>query len=302
MPVASVITRAYNAARYLGESTRSALDQTFRDLVLIIVDGGSNDQPLELAHQMQSREPSRVRVVSKPNGGPSAARDAGLAAASGEYMALPDADDVWKPEFLAREVAVFTDIPTVDLVTGNGWNLGGSRHGQPVRPFPDRRPAPTLASFISDERAVFVMTVFRRHVFEAVGDFDESLRGNEDFDCWMRAAIAGFRSHRNAEPLAWYRRRQDSLSADPMRMISGAIAVCGKLRPLLDGRPEAKSGLAAHVLRLLDSPDLARRLASTAHASCQRYWPTVRDHWLAVYRSASRNPVPATAVIGCPTS
>jgi len=240
MPFVSVITPAYNAARYLEESARSALDQTFCDLELIIVDDGSTDQTLELAHQIQSREPSRVRVVSKPNGGPSAARNAGLTAAAGEYMALLDADDVWKPEFLARQMAVFTDIPTVDLVTGNGWNLGGGRHGEPVRPFPDRRPALTLASIISDERAVFVMTVFRRRVFEVLGGFDESLRGNEDFDFWMRAAIAGFRFHRNAEPLAWYRRRQDSLSADPVRMLTGAITVCGKLRPLLNGRPEAK--------------------------------------------------------------
>ena len=72
----------------------------------------------------------------------------------------------------------------------------------------------------------------------------------------------------------------------------------GLLAPTGDHR-----GLAAHVLRLLDSPDLARRLASAAHASCHRYcWPTVRDHWLAVYRSVSRNPVPATAVMGGPTS
>jgi glycosyltransferase involved in cell wall biosynthesis len=217
MPVVSVITPAYIAARCLGESTRSALDQTFRDLELIIVDDGSNDQPLELAHQIQSREPSRVQVVSKPNGGPSAARTAGLAAASGEYMASRRGRRV-EEEFFAPDMAVFTDIPTVDLVTGNGWNLGGSRHGQPVRPFPDRRPALTLASFISDERAVFVMTVFRRRVFEAVGGFDQLLRGNEDFDFWMHAAIAGFRFHCNAEPREAYnlvRAATDGGQGDP---------------------------------------------------------------------------------------
>ena len=240
MPAVSVITPAYNAAPYLADSARSALGQTFRDLELIIVNDGSTDRTLAVAHQIKSMAPSRVRVLSTGNGGPSAARNAGLAAATGDYFALLDADDVWEPPFLTRQMAVFADIPTVDLVTGNGWNLGGHRHGQPVRPCPDPRPAVTLASIITDERAVFVMTVFRRRVFETIGGFDESLRGNEDFDYWMRAAIAGLRFHRNSEPLAWYRRRQDSLSADSVRMLSGAIAVCGKLRPRLTDRPEGK--------------------------------------------------------------
>ncbi len=239
MPLVSVITPAFNADRYLEATARSALAQTYRDLELVIVDDASTDRTLQVARQVESTEPARVRVIAKPtNAGPSAARNAALEAARGEYFALLDADDVWQPEFLARQMAVFASKPDVDLVTGNGWFQGSRRHGQPVRPWPDSRPAPTLASIISDENAVFVMTVFRRRVYETIGGFDVGECGNEDFDYWMRAAIAGLRFHRNPEPLAWYRQHDDSLSADGVRMVAGAISVCRKLRPKLIGRPE----------------------------------------------------------------
>jgi glycosyltransferase involved in cell wall biosynthesis len=238
MPAVSVITPAYNVERFLEGAARSALGQTYQDLELIIANDGSTDGTLDVARRVQSTDPARVRIVSGSNGGPSAARNAAFAMARGQYFALLDADDVWEPEFLARQMAVFATSPETDLVTGNGRFLGSRCHGQLVHPCPDPRPPLTLATIISDEHAVFVMTVFRRRVFETIGNFDESLRGNEDFDYWMRAAIAGFRFRRNPEPLAWYRRRDDSLSSDAVRMLGGAIDVCRKLRPMLIGRPE----------------------------------------------------------------
>jgi glycosyltransferase involved in cell wall biosynthesis len=238
MPAVSVITPAYNVDAYLEATAQSVLGQTYRDLELIIADDGSTDGSLDIARRVQASDPSRVQLLSRPNGGPSAARNAALGLARGEYLALLDGDDIWQPDFLARQMAVFAADPDIDLVTANGWNLGGRRHGQLVRPHPDTRPPLTLATIISDEQAVFVMTVFRRRVFERIGGFDEALRGNEDFDYWMRAALAGFRFHRNSEPLAWYRRRDDSLSANAVRMLTGAILVCQKLRPLMIDRPE----------------------------------------------------------------
>jgi hypothetical protein len=137
-------------------------------------------------------------------------------------------------------MAVFDADPGVDLVTGNGRFLGGPQHGQVVRPFPDPRPPVSLTTIISDEQAVFVMTVFRRRVFDRIGGFDESLRTNEDFEYWLRAAMAGFRFARHDRPLAWYRRRSDSLSVETIRMISGALRVCRRVRPLFHGRAECE--------------------------------------------------------------
>jgi glycosyltransferase involved in cell wall biosynthesis len=237
-PAVSVIMPAYNVERYLADAAHSALRQSFADLELIIVNDGSTDRTGRIAADVQGADPARVRVISRANGGLAAARNSALRAARGAFFALLDSDDLWEPEFLARQMAVFDAHPGVDLVTGNGRFLGSRLHGAAVRPSPDPRPPISLTTIIDDEQAVFVMTVFRRRVYETIGGFDESLRTNEDFDYWVRAALAGFRFARNAEPLAWYRRRDDSLSADAVRMLSGALRVCYKVRPMFAGRPE----------------------------------------------------------------
>src|SRR5687767_12242318 len=84
---------------------------------------------------------------------------------------------------------------------------------------------------VDDEYAIFIMCVFTRRVYETIGGFDEMLRTNEDFDYWLRAALAGLRFVRNDRPLGYYRRRDDSLSASQVRMLRGALRVCYKHRP-----------------------------------------------------------------------
>ena len=238
LPLVSVIMPAYNVEAFLDAAAQSALRQTYANLELLIVDDGSVDSTHQVALTVQRRDPNRVRVIQQGNTGLAGARNTGLRAGRGEFFALLDSDDLWESGFLEHQMDRFRTGPPVDLVTGNGRFLGGSRHGATVRPWPDPRPPLTLATIITDEEAVFVMTVFTRRVYETIGGFDESLRTNEDFDYWLRAAVAGFHFARNAEPLAWYRRRDDSLSADAPRMLRGALRVCAKTRPLIGDRPE----------------------------------------------------------------
>lgn len=275
-PLVSVIMPAYNVATFLDAAAQSALRQTYANLELLIIDDGSVDRTHQVALNVQRRDPNRVRVIRQGNTGLAGARNTGLRAARGEFFALLDSDDLWESGFLEHQMATFRTRPSVDLVTGNGRFLGGSRHGSTVRPWPDPRPPLTLATIITDEEAVFVMTVFTRRVFETIGGFDESLRTNEDFDYWLRAALAGFRFARNAEPLAWYRRRDDSLSADAPRMLRGALRVCIKTRPLIGDRPERAlldrqiafyeaeldAALAREALAAGDGSGAARALAS----------------------------------------
>ena len=137
----------------------------------------------------------------------------------------------------------------MDIVSGNAWFIGGLQPGRPARPVPDPRPVPDLLSIIEDENAVFIMTVFRRRVYETIGGFDEALRTNEDYDFWLRAAVAGFRFARNDRPLAHYRQRSDSLSAAEGQMIRGILLVYGKLRTQLQDRPEMIAAIDAQVIR-----------------------------------------------------
>ena len=257
---------AFNVAPYIGAAVESVQAQTCADWELLIVDDGSTDETPGIARACAARD-ARVRLLQQPNAGISAARNLAIREATGDLLAILDSDDLWEPGYLAAQLAIFERCPDVDIVTGNGWFLGGRRHGLPARPYPDTRPQPTLATILQDEESIFIMSVVRRRVAEALGGFDESLPTNEDYDFWLRAALAGFRFRRNDEPLGHYRRRDDSASASDIRMLTGILLVFDKLRPLLADRPEARRIAEAQVARFERErlAARAREALSTGH-------------------------------------
>ena len=232
MPAVSVIMPAFNVEPYIDAAINSVRRQTFTDLELVIVDDGSVDRTYDVARRHADADP-RLRLVHQDNGGLSAARNTALRHATAPIIAMLDSDDLWTPTFLEKQVTILNSEPAVDVVTTNAWVLGGKHDGEPARPYPDPRPTPDLVSILADELSVFVMSVFRRRVIDVIGNFDESLRTNEDYDFWVRAALAGFRFTRNDMPLGYYRQRADSLSADDMRMLRGILRVYSKNRPAL---------------------------------------------------------------------
>jgi glycosyltransferase involved in cell wall biosynthesis len=260
MPTVSVIMPAFNVAPYIGAAIESVIAQTMPDWELLIVDNGSTDSTAAIVEAFTGTD-RRVRLLRQTRGGISAARNTAMREATGEFFALLDSDDLWEPSYLAAEFAIFAEYPDVDIVTGNGWFLGGRLHGRPARPWPDTRPQPTLANILADETSVFIMSIMRRRVYEAIGGFDEALHSNEDYEYWLRAAEAGFRFRRNDEPLGHYRRRDDSVSANELRMLKGILLVYERIRPSLAGRPAE--------LRIIDR-QVARfeRLRLAAQARC----------------------------------
>jgi glycosyltransferase involved in cell wall biosynthesis len=264
MATVSVIMPAYNVAPYIGAAVESVQAQTFGDWELLIVDDGSTDATAETARRYAGAD-ARIRLMQKANGGIATARNAALAVSTGTYIAILESDDVWEPDYLAAQLAVFAAHPDVDVVTANGWFLGSRLDGQLARPFPDARPQPTLATILGDETSIFIMSVFRRRVYETIGGFDEAFRTNEDYEYWLRAALAGFRFWRNDRPLCHYRRRDDSVSADDVRMLAGIQRVYAKLRPMLADRPEELRILDAQVARFeRESLAAHARMALTA--------------------------------------
>ena len=231
----SVIMPAYNVTPYIGAAIDSVVAQTMPDWELLIVDDGSTDGTAAIVQAYAAKDP-RIRLLTQTNGGISVARNHALRRATGDFFAILDSDDLWEPRYLEGQLAIFAAHPEVDVVTGNGWFLGGRHHGRPARPYPDARPQPTLATILGDEEAIFIMSIMRRRVYDAIGGFDERVRSNEDYDFWLRAAIAGFVFRRNDEPLGHYRRRDDSVSASQVAMLKGILRVYEWTRPRLAGR------------------------------------------------------------------
>ncbi|HWF83729.1 MAG TPA: glycosyltransferase [Vicinamibacterales bacterium] len=239
MATVSVIMPAYNVEQYLAQAIESVLAQTYPDVELVIVNDGSTDGTLSIAERYRTQHPDRIRVVTQDNQGLAAARNAGMRAATGAVFALLDSDDRWAPAYLAEQMRILDGNPPIAIVTGNALNRGSAEDGQPARPVPDDRPAPDLIEILRDERAVFIMSVFRREVPDRIGGFDERFRTNEDYDFWIRAALAGFGFTRNPEPLGYYTRRSDSLSSNDTRMLAGILRVFRKTLPCCaEGTPE----------------------------------------------------------------
>ena len=229
---------AYNVAPYIGAAIESVMAQTFTDWELIVVDDGSTDDTGGDRAAPAPPAIARIRLLQQVNGGISAARNIALARRTRRVhrhprQRRPLGADV--PRRAAGRLRARTPKSTSSPATAGSSAAActDSRRG----PIPTRGRSRRCATILGDETSIFIMSVFRRRVYEAIGGFDEALRTNEDYDFWLRAALAGFRFRRNDRPLGHYRRRDDSLSAIDVRMLAGILRVYEKLRPLLQDRP-----------------------------------------------------------------
>jgi teichuronic acid biosynthesis glycosyltransferase TuaG len=248
VPAVSVITPAFNAVDFIAQTIDSVRAQTFEDWELVIVDDGSTDGTADLLAEHRNRD-GRIRVLHQANRGPSSARNRAMRAARGAFFAFLDSDDTWDPEYLQRQLDVFREYPETDLVTGVARYRGGPHDGRVVRPFAAGYPVLTLRDIIADDRAVFIMTVFRRRVFECVGGLDEQQWRSEDYDFWLRAATAGFVFRRNSQPLGHYRVRQGSLSRNTIEMLRGILQSYEKVRPACPPGSSERAALDVQVAR-----------------------------------------------------
>ncbi len=241
MPAVSVITPAFNAASFIRDAMDSVRAQTFDDWELLVIDDGSTDDTVEIVKDYMDRD-GRIRLLQQSNRGPSAARNHAMSLARGAFFTFLDSDDAWDPEYLASQLEVFRLHPETALVTGVARFRGGSRNGRPMRAFTPGYRVLGLRDIIRDDTSVFIMTIFRRAVFEAIGGMDETQWRSEDYEFWLRAAVAGFVFRRNARPLGHYRVREGSLSQNTVDMLRGILQSYTKVRPACSpGSPERRA-------------------------------------------------------------
>lgn len=207
-PLVSVVVPCYNAARFVAETVQSVLGQTLRDLELIVVDDGSRD---DSAVVVRRQADPRLRYVHQANAGVSAARNTGIAAAAGTYVAFLDADDTYLPGNLERKVAYLGARPAVPLVysseivfdsdSGREVERTSGKGGRLLNELLEMRPG-----MIYSPSSVVV----RRDVLERIGGFDPKLSTSADWDLWIRLAVEGEFGYIE-EPLVRYRRHETQM-------------------------------------------------------------------------------------------
>lgn len=185
----SVVIPCYNRAHLVGDAIRSALAQTVQPSEIIVVDDGSKDGSEAIASGF-----SGVRCLRQTNAGPSAARNAGIQAATGDWVAFLDSDDLWPPTRLSSQLALLEAHPDLVFIFGREakFSVGctpvkvNDGHAQPTG-----RLADPFGQMMRDVNIPTSGVLVRRDALLAAGGFDNSLRLCEDCDLWMRLALAG---------------------------------------------------------------------------------------------------------------
>jgi glycosyltransferase involved in cell wall biosynthesis len=183
----SVIIPTYNRKAYVCQAIDSALDQTYPDVEVMVVDDGSTDGTGEV---VQARYGDRIRYIYQSNQGEAAARNSAIRHSRGDLIALLDSDDLWKPDKLAKQVALLERRPEVGLVSchAQAIDADGNLIGTGVM-----KPDAVLDS-ISLERLIFnspliiATVIVRRECLEQVGLFWEDIDYGEDRGFCLRVA------------------------------------------------------------------------------------------------------------------
>lgn len=198
-PLVSVVMPVWNRERFLAAAIDSVLSQTYRNFELIIVDDGSEDSSVDIIRSYQSRD-DRIRFISMPsNQGHSVAKNLGIEAATGEYIAFMDSDDISLPDRLRRQVSFLQDNPEIDAVGPYAQETSE-----------DLSPVPEKARFMSRlacdhtlilfdhytvARAMIVgALMIRAGLLRTMGGFDPAIRYSAEGDFFHRLfQIAGVR-------------------------------------------------------------------------------------------------------------
>lgn len=212
-PHVSVIIPCYNAQPYLARTVASVQGQSFDDWEILIADDRSTDGSLALAQHLAAEDP-RIRVlVAEENGGAARARNRAMHAAQGQYIAFLDADDCWRPEKLARQIAFMQSTGAALSYTEfvRHFAEGSTRHVT----LPNSVDRKTL---LRGNLIACSTAIYDRAQLGLIEMPDVRMR--QDFGLWLRILDKVPCAHGLCEPLTDYTVRTDSLSANKRRALA----------------------------------------------------------------------------------
>ncbi|WP_052050943.1 glycosyltransferase family 2 protein [Leptolyngbya sp. KIOST-1] len=310
-PLVSVIVPAYNAERFIGRTLESVLTQTYQNFEVLVVDDGSHDHTAAIVRQYMARD-GRIQLWQQPNSGVAAARNLAIAKSKGELIAPLDADDIWYPLNLEKQVeCLVNSSPRVGLTYA--WSIDIDAENQPTGAF---RAAPIeglvyptllLHDFIANASSVLI----RRSCLHRVGNYNVQLRaqagqGREDWDLYLRMAEQ-YEFRVVPDFLVGYRKLPDSMSRDYSSMARSNEIIWQAIREKYPNMPQILYRLStssfymnlAHQSYSPEDPELALFWIKRAF---QKDWltpmlRTISYRALLSYWGQSFSPVPSLSAL-----
>lgn len=295
-PMICVVIPAFNAIRFLAQTIASIQAQTCADWEALIIDDGSTDDTAAVVRTLQGRE-SRLRLLTVPNRGVSAARNLGVAETDSPLIAFLDADDLWHPDKLrihlechARQSDLGVSFAQVEFLSPEGLASGivASHPHHALRPvdFLCENPTTTTSNW-----------VLRREVFETVGGFVEDMGFSEDLEWLLRVACEGsWRIAPIDHVLTYYRTTPDGLSSNLQQMEEGWLRLIAEARgyaPLLVQKHFARA--QAVQLRFLARRSL--RLEGDPAVGVDFLLRALRSDWHSLIREPRRTGLTALSLL-----
>lgn len=221
MSCVSVVIPVFNGEKYIEATLEGVFGQTHPDIEVIVVDDGSCDATLDIL----SRYGDRVRVIQQQNSGSAAARNRGLQEATGDWIAFVDADDIWLPEKLEKQLR---ECGTVVWSHTSSVFMGGVNDGKRDSDFTVKQQGNVLAALACGNFIVTSTVLAKRQALLDAGGFDVSLRSIQDWDLWMRLAAKHELGYLD-QALTRYRVHSSSASRSTRKTLPNHMKVIDKI-------------------------------------------------------------------------
>lgn len=215
MPQVSIITPCYNASRYISQTIDSVLTQTFTDWEMIIVDDGSKDDSSDIVEKYVKKD-SRIRLIQQPNGGSANARNHGIREATGRYIALLDADDLWLPQFLEKQIEFMKEKKAICVYSSyKRIDENSNEILKPLicRPFVNYKKM-QITNFIGCLTGLYDSSKYGKKYL------DEKLKSiRDDYAYWLEIIKLENAAYGNPEVLACYRVIKSSTTGNKLKLV-----------------------------------------------------------------------------------
>lgn len=250
----SIIIPLYNKESTVAQTLACIFQQTYKDFEIVVVDDGSTDQSAAVVERIND---SRIRLIKQKNGGVSAARNRGIAEAKYELLALMDADDEWKPDYLQTQMDLVSKYPQCDVFCCNYEFKSAEGNVSPtiIRKLPFTGTDGILSNYFevascSHPPICSISIMVRKAAIQSVGGFPVGIKSGEDLLTWARLAVK-YQIAYSTKVLSTFVNSCINDNSKPKERFSEEDAVLKGLQQLYlsEGNSEVKRHLKSYILR-----------------------------------------------------